>query len=224
MATTITTAAENEITIVLVDDHDLLRDALKNSLQANSRIKVIAEARNSEQCMAALARKIPDVVVLDLSLPGRSGGDVLVGLKQRYPGIKVLVLSAHQEDEYAIKLIRLGATGYVHKSASLDTLIASIEKVQNGGLVISDDLTKMMAKQAFGESESAPHESLSVREREVMVSLAKNRSVTTISKQLNLSVKTISTYRKRVLEKLDLVSNEEIASYARLNDLLEEHS
>lgn len=212
----------NEITVVLVDDHDLLRQALKNSLQTNSRIKVIAEARNSAECMAALSRRVPDVVVLDLSLPGRGGGDVLLGLKQRYPGIRVLVLSAHQEDEYAIKLIRSGATGYLHKSASLDVLIESIEKVYDGGMVISDELTRLMAKQAFGEGETAPHEALSVREREVMVLLASNHSVTNISKELDLSVKTISTYRKRILEKLGLVSNDEISSYARLNNMLEE--
>ncbi len=214
--------AENEIRVVLVDDHDILRDALKNSLQANANIKVIAEARNSAECWEALSRQVPDIVVLDLSLPGRGGGDVLLGLKQRYPEVKVLVLSAHQEDEYAIKLIRLGATGYLHKSASLDELIASIKKVNGGGLVISDELTRMMAKQAFGENETAPHEALSVREHEVMLMLARNRSVTSISKELNLSVKTISTYRKRVLDKLDLVSNDEIASYARLNNLLED--
>ncbi len=214
--------AGGEITVVLVDDHDILREALKNSLQAGSNIKVIAEARNSAECWEALSRHTPDVVVLDLSLPGRGGGDVLLGLKQRYPEIKVLVLSAHQEDEYAIKLIRLGATGYLHKSTSLDGLIAGIEKVNEGELVVSDDLMRMMTKQAFGESATALHEALSVREHEVMLMLARSRSVTGISKELNLSVKTISTYRKRILDKLDLASNEEIASYARLNNLLQE--
>lgn len=215
-------AAENLVSVVLVDDHDVLREALKNSLQAGGAIQVIAEARNSAECWEVLNKYTPDVLVLDLALPGRGGGDVLVSLKQRYPDIKVLVLSAHQEDEYAIKLIRLGASGYVHKSASLDELASAIERVYAGGIVISDDLTQLMARQAFGEGEAAPHDALSVREREVMLMLARNKSVTAISKELHLSVKTISTYRKRILEKLDLVSNEEIASYARLNNMLDE--
>jgi DNA-binding NarL/FixJ family response regulator len=183
-------------------------------LEITNQIEVVGQARNSSECPQILSETKPDVLVLDLSLPGRGGAEVLGQVLRRFPSIGVLILSSHPPDQFVARLIQQGASGYLHKSCSLDRVVRGILRVFDGRLVIDEDLAEIIARQSVANPGDLPHEKLSNRELQVMERMVAGATISEIGVEMSLSVKTISTYRKRVLDKLGIASNSEMVSYA----------
>jgi len=210
------------IKIAIVDDHQIVRAGFREMLGDAVQLRIVFEAATGEDALQALREQACDVMLLDLSLPGQSGLDVLRTVRQRHPDVRVLVLSGFPEDRYALAMIRNGAGGYICKDCECEELVKAIETVAAGRRYVSPRTAELLAEEMLGEGASEPHTALSEREMQVFLRLAEGASVSDIAATLNLSVKTISTYRTRLLEKLELASNAELASYAVRNGLLME--
>jgi len=206
----------------IVDDHQIVRAGFKEMLGDAVQLRIVFEAASGEEAVSALREHECDVMLLDLSLPGQSGMDVLRIVRQRFPDVSVLVLSGFPEERYALSMIRNGAGGYICKDCEREELIKAIQTVASKRRYVSARTAELLAEEMLGGGVSSPHESLSEREMQVFLRLAKGESVSDIADTLNLSVKTISTYRTRLLEKLELASNAELAAYAVRNGLLME--
>lgn len=206
--------------LAIVDDHKIVRAGFREMLSDELGIRVEFEAASGEEAMQKLRETPCDVLLLDLSLPGQSGVDVLRAVRQRYESLKVLVLSGFPEERYALPMIRNGANGYLCKDCERDELIKAIRTVAQGRRYVSARTAELMADDLAGAGNSQPHESLSERELQVFLRLAKGESVSSIAELLNLSVKTVSTYRSRLLEKIDVSSNAELAAYALRHGLM----
>ncbi|MCK4262659.1 MAG: response regulator transcription factor [Dehalococcoidia bacterium] len=202
------------IRVLIADDHAVVREGLKQILAGTPDMVVADEARSGQEVLEKVRKSGFDVVVLDISMPGGSGLDVLKGLRGAKPGLSVLVLSVHPEEQYAVRVMRAGASGYVTKDSAPDELIAAIRKVSQGRKYVSPSLAERLASDLAVDAEKPPHERLSDREYEVMCLIASGKSVTEIARQLTLSVKTISTYRSRVLKKTNMRSSAELTHYA----------
>ncbi|HSB78969.1 MAG TPA: response regulator transcription factor [Candidatus Methylomirabilis sp.] len=208
------------IRILIVDDHTVVRRGLKQILTEETDMSVVGEAHNAQE-MLALVRKLPcDVIVADISMPGRSGLDVLKELKQDRPKLPVLVLSMHPEDQYAVRALKLGASGYMTKESAPEELVKAIRKVVSGGRYVSPSLAEKLALDLAVDTDRSPHESLSEREHQVFTMIASGKTVKEIADELALSVKTISTYRTRILEKMAMKNNAELIHYAISNRLV----
>jgi DNA-binding NarL/FixJ family response regulator len=207
------------IRIMIADDHTIVRRGLKQILSDQGDMGVIAEAKAGVE-VVPLVRKISlDVLVLDISMPGRGGLEILKDVKEERPHLPVLVLSMHPEDQYAVRALRLGASGYLTKEAVPEELVKAIRKIAAGGRYITPSLAEKLAV-AVGTPGGRPvHESLSEREYQVMQMLAAGKSVSEIAEELSLSVKTISTYRSRLLEKMCMKTNADVIRYAIQNQL-----
>jgi two-component system, NarL family, invasion response regulator UvrY len=203
------------IRVLLVDDHTMFREGLKQILSKHSDIVVVAEAGSGEDALALIRTTTCDAVILDISLPGRSGWEILSDLRRECPALPVLILSMHPEDQYAVRMLRAGAAGYVGKDAAADELVVAIRKVAAGGRYISPAVAEQLAFSVGHAQSSLPHETLSNREFQVMCLLAGGKSIKTIAEELFLSEKTITTYRARILEKLQLQNNIELTHYVR---------
>lgn len=206
--------------IAIVDDHQIVRAGFREMLADELGFVFAFEAESGEEAMRCLRDKATDVLLLDLSLPGQSGIDVLRAARQRYPDLRILVLSGFPEERYAIAMIRNGADGYLCKDCSRDELVGAIRTVSQGRRYLSPRTAELLARQLTGEGEDAPHEKLSDRELQVFLRLARGESVSDIAESLHLSVKTVSTYRSRLLEKLTVASNAELAAYAIRHGLI----
>ena len=204
--------------VMLVDDHAVFRETLAAGFSALANILVVGEAGSTTECLHKLASQEVDVLVLDLSLPGRGGADLVSQVASRYPSVKVLILSAHPADQFIGRLIQQGASGYLHKSCSLKEVVDAILQVHEGKEVMPAELSALSIAQS---DDCLPHEGLSNREYQVMERLVAGAGVSEIAGEMNLSVKTISTYRKRLLDKLGVQSNSEIVSYAIRYGILE---
>ena len=207
--------------ILITDDHALIRIGLKQVLLAGFGNCVIGEAEDAAQTLDQIHHGNWDVALLDITLPGRSGLDVLRDIKMIRPTLPVLILSACSEDQFAVRVLKIGAAGFVRKECAAGELVNAIKKVMTGGKYITAAVAEKLAGGLTGELQKAPHESLSDREYEVMCLIAKGKTPTQISKILALSVKTVSTYRMRILEKLHLLTNAEMTYYAIKNGLVE---
>lgn len=179
----------------------------------------VSEASDGEQALASLASP-PDVMVLDLSMPGRSGIDLLAEIKHRCPKLPVLIMSLHGEEQFAVRALRAGAAGYLTKNAAPENLVNAVTKVAKGGRYVSETLAELLAADVGGQAVSAPHERLSDREFEVMCAIASGQTASAIAETMHLSVKTVSTYRARLLEKMGMTSNAELTRYAIANKLV----
>jgi two-component system invasion response regulator UvrY len=199
--------------ILLVDDHAVVRRGVRSILEDNMSGVQVAEAANADQALTALSEKF-DTVVLDLSMPGRDGFDLLAEIKHRYPKLPVLIMSLHSEEQFALRALRAGASGYLTKSTAPEQLVTAITKVLRGGRYISESLADRLAAGVGEPDTGSPHERLSDREFDVMRGIASGRSVSEIAAQMHLSVKTVSTYRTRLLEKMGMTSNAELTRYA----------
>ncbi len=208
--------------IAIVDDHAIVRAGFRELLGEEIDLTIAFEAASGEAALEALKAQGCDVVLLDLSLPGQNGVDVLRTIRQRYPQVGVLVLSGFPEERYALPMIRHGAHGYLCKDCERDDLLRAIHTVSQGRRYVSPRTAELLAGEMLDGVAGLPHESLSEREMQVFVRLANGATVSDIADKLNLSVKTISTYRARLLEKLGLGSNAELATYAMRNGLLME--
>ncbi|MCH7732853.1 MAG: response regulator transcription factor [Candidatus Marinimicrobia bacterium] len=211
------------INIFLVDDHAIIREGLKRIISKTDDIKIVGEATNSQEIISQAVKPDWDVdlVLLDITLPGRSGIDVLKQLKGLKPDLKFLVLSIHSEDQYALRVLRSGASGYMTKDSAPEQLIDAIRKIHSGGMYVSSTLAEKLAGYVGKSVDQPLHNSLSDREYQVMCMLASGKTVTEIANELTLSVKTISTNRSRVLEKMGMRTNAQLTYYAIQNKLIE---
>lgn len=199
----------------------MVRQGLKLILADHFQRAVFGEARNAQEAFARITREKWDVVVLDITLPGRSGLEVLKEMKRLRPKTPVLVLSMHPEDQFAVRLLKTGAAGYLTKESASEELVGAIEKVVSGGRYISPSLAERMASYLDMDVQKAPHERLSDREFLILRMIASGKAVSQIARELSLSVKTISTYRARLLEKMDLKNNAELTHYALQKGLVD---
>lgn len=205
--------------ILLVDDHVVVRRGVRAILEDNFPGVVVAEAGNGADALAALAETF-DAIVLDLSMPGRNGFDLLHEIKHRHPKLPVLIMSLHGEEQFAVRALRAGAAGYLTKSAAPEQLVTAIMKVIRGGKYVSETLAERLAAEVGGATAESPHERLSDREFDVMRGIASGSSVSEIAAQMHLSVKTVSTYRTRLLEKMGMSNNAELTRYALEHNLV----
>lgn len=207
--------------ILIVDDHVLIRCGLKQILQAEYGKNVTTgEAQNSKEAIAQITKGKWDVVILDINLPGRSGLLILEDIKALSPKLPVLVLTACSEEEFAVRVLKAGAAGFIPKESTHLELIQAIKTVLAGGKHVTNTAAQMLISQLHQKPTETPHEKLSAREYQVMSLLGQGRTPTEIAQELTLSVKTVSTYRTRILEKLNLTSNAQIIHYAVKNGLV----
>ena len=204
--------------VLLVDDHDVVRKGIRAILEDRFGAIDIREAAGGDEALEALAAPF-DAVVLDLSMPGRSGIDLLAEIKHRHPKLPVLIMSLHGEEQFAVRALRAGAAGYLTKSAASEQLVTAFERIVRGGRYISEAVAERLAAAAGGDA-GAPHDRLSDREFEVMRGIASGESVSEIADRIHLSVKTVSTYRARLLDKMGMSSNAELTRYAIQNGLV----
>jgi two-component system invasion response regulator UvrY len=203
------------ISVIVVDDHPLVRRGLRETLAAEGDIRVVAEASAAEEVMATLGSHRCDVLLLDLSLPGRSGLDILRDIRREFPRVAVLVVTTHDALQYAVRSLRAGAGGYIRKSAGPEEVVAAVREVYRTGRYISSEVASALADFALvGASEAPAHHQLSDREHDVLRRLVAGKTVSEIAADLSLSVKTVSTYRTRVMEKLGLRTTADLMRYA----------
>jgi len=203
------------IKVVVVDDHAVVREGLKRIISESSGMAVTGEAGDGHEALKIIHNDPCDVVLLDISMPNKNGLDLLKELHAESPRLPVLVLSMHSEDQYAVRVLRAGAAGYLTKESAPAKLVHAIRKVVRGGKYVSASLAEKLVFNLDGESiEKPPHEILSDREYQVLCLIGSGKTVTEIANELMLSVKTISTYRVRILEKLKLKNNAELTRYA----------
>ena len=206
--------------ILLVDDHAVVRGGLQRLLAEHHPAAEFVQASTAAEGLAHVTREAWTLVVLDLSMPGRGGLDVLKEMRDVRPGLPVLVMTMHAEEQYALRAFRAGAAGYVTKGSAEEELVVAVEKILGGGKYVSAPLAEVLAG-ALGGLAARPHEELSDREFQVLRMIGAGRSVKQIGIDLHLSEKTISTYRTRMLEKLKLETTAELVRYAIVNDLVD---
>jgi len=201
------------IRVIVVDDHALVRRGLRETLAADGGVAVVAECGRAEEVLPLLVAHPCDVLLLDISLPGRGGVEVLADVRREFPHVRVIIVSTYEPVQYAVRCFRAGARGYVAKSAAVDEVVAAVGSVMRTGRYISDDVAAALADFAV-VGESSPHHALSNREFEVFRQLAAGRTVSEIADDLSLSVKTVSTYRTRLLQKIGAHSTADLLRYA----------
>ncbi len=209
------------IKILIADDHPVVRKGLKEIIEITPDMMVGDEASNGQEALEKVRKDDFDVVLLDISMPGRSGLEILKELKSEKPELSVLILSMHPEEQYAVRVLKAGASGYLTKESAPEELIAAIKKASKGRKYVSSSLAEKLALYLEIDNERPLHENLSDREYEVMRMIASGKTITEIAGKLFLSVKTISTYRSRILEKMGMKSNAELTHYALKNRLVE---
>jgi two-component system invasion response regulator UvrY len=209
------------IRVLIADDHAILRRGLEEILVRELEGAVCGEAENAQQVFAQVQNHSWDLVILDLSMPGRSGLDVLRDLKRTRPKVPVLMLSMHPEDQYGKRVLRAGASGYMNKESAPEELIKAIRKVLAGGRYVSAALAEKLALDLFAESEQPLHERLSDRELEVLRMIGSGKTISQIAEELHLSVTTVSTYRARILEKMNMTTTAELMHYAFRSQLVD---
>lgn len=209
------------IKVLIADDHAIVRQGLKKILAEQSDIEVVGEAPTAEDIVRLVRTQRCDVLLLDVTMPGKSGLDVMRDLKMVAPKMHILVLSMHPEAQFAVRVLRAGGSGYLTKESASDELVKAIRKVAFGGKYVSAALGEWLATLSEAEIDLPPHERLSEREFQIMRMISQGSSVSEIALQLSLSIKTISTYRTRVLDKMNLKSNVELARYAIEHHLID---
>ena len=206
--------------ILVADDHAVVREGGKQSLADVSDMVVKGEAKDGPETLETAMRNDYDVILLDISMPGRNGLEILKEIKARLPKIPVLILSMHPEEQYAVRALRAGAAGYLTKASAPQELIGAIRKASRGGKYVTASLAEKLAFELDADTEKPPHETLSNREYQVMLMLASGKTVGEIAEELCLSAKTISTYRTRIMEKMGMKKNAELTLYAVKNNLV----
>jgi len=207
--------------LLMVDDHEVVRAGMKQILADCMDLEVVAEAESGSEALALLRSHQFDGVLLDISMPDRSGVDVLRQIRAEYPELPILILSMHAEEQYAINVLKAGAQGYLNKTSTPDEMRTAIRTVVAGRKYMSPALAQHFAHAFISEEQTALHEQLSPREFEVFCKLAAGQSVSVIAAELFLSVKTVSTHRSRILQKMNFKSNADLTYYAIKNHLIE---
>jgi len=206
--------------IAIVDDHPLVRAGLRQFLSEHVDLRVVAECASAREAMDVVRQELADVLLLDISMPDVSGVDALQSIKARAPQLPVLILSSFAEEHYALTLLRQGAWGYLGKDCDPDEIVRAIRTVALGRRYITPAVAERMAEQMISATPKAEHELLSEREFQVFLRLAKGETLGRMADSMALSVKTVSTYRTRVMEKMALVSNSDLTYYALKNGLI----
>jgi two-component system invasion response regulator UvrY len=201
------------IHILVADDHAVIREGLRRILEEHADLKVVAEAGTGDELMAALTVSSVDVLVLDISMPGPGVFALLERLRAEHPRLRCVVLTVHPADQYAVRVLRAGAAGFLTKEQSPDLLVDAIRKAYQGGVYVSPSLAEHLAANVASRHAGEPHEGLSDRELEVLVRIAGGQSIKAISADLSLSPKTVSTYHSRIRKKLALRSDAELTRY-----------
>ncbi len=202
------------IKILIADDHPIVREGLRQIIEVATDMVVTDEARNGEEVLERIKENDFDVVILDISMPGRSGLDILKEVRKERPELSVLILSIHPEEQYGVRLLKAGASGYLTKESAPEELVNAIRIISQGRKYITSSLAERLALKLGDDFEGPLHENLSDREYEVMYMIAKGMTIKEIAEKLFLSVKTISTYRYRILGKMRMKSNAELIRYA----------
>jgi DNA-binding NarL/FixJ family response regulator len=208
------------IKILIADDHAIIRRGLTQIVSGEPDMEVVGEAENAQEALDFCRREHCDVVVLDINMPGRSGLDVLKEVRQERPRLPVLVLSVHPEEQYGVRVLKAGAAGYLTKESAPEQLVQAIRRVYRGGKYVSESLAEKLVFELGNDGDQPPHSALSDREYEVMLMIASGKTVGEIAGVLSLSVKTISTYRSRILTKMNRKNNAELTYYVIQNRLL----
>jgi DNA-binding NarL/FixJ family response regulator len=208
------------IRVAIADDHPIVRQGLRRIASEGARIVVTGEAATARELFRLVAGTPVDVVLLDVSMPGSAFVETVHVLREKFPGVRLLVLSVHPEDQWALRALRAGASGYLTKDHSPEQLVDAIHRVARGGKYISEALAGKLAGLVDVGTHPFPHEQLSDREFEVLCSLGRGVTVKDVAAQMNLSAKTVSTYRARLLEKMGLSTNAELVRYVVEQDLM----
>jgi DNA-binding NarL/FixJ family response regulator len=209
------------IRLLIADDHPIVRAGLRRIAEEDRNFSVTAEAANGDEALAALGKVAVDVVLLDISMPGLPFTDTLHRMRELHPSVRVLVLSTHPEDQWAVRALRAGASGYLTKDHSPEQLLEAVRRVHRGGRYISPALAEKLAARLGPDIAAAPHELLSDREFEVLRRLGTGRSVKEVAAELDLSPKTVSTYRARLMEKMRFTSTSDLVRYAAQHGLIQ---
>lgn len=209
------------IRVIVIDDHAIVRRGLRQILAETSDIELTAEAGSAADALTLVREKRFDVAILDLSLGGGSGLELLAELRRERPTLPVLILTVHPEDQYAVRAIKAGAAGFLNKESAPEKLIDAVRKVAAGGRWVSAELAETLASMLAGASTGPIHERLSDREFEILKALASGKTVSQIAQFLALSVKTVSTHRTRILRKMEMQTNAELMHYAVRNGLVQ---
>lgn len=211
----------DKIKVIIVDDHSIVRAGLVKILKDEPDIEVIAEADGYESLFSFLKMNEPDIVLLDISMNGKNGLEILKEIKLKYPRVKPLMLSMYPGELYAVRTIRLGAVGYITKESATDQLVQAIRQVHITGKYITPSLAEWLVDSLEVIGSKPPHEKLSNRELQVMSLIAGGKKIKEIAEELSLSPATVATYRARILEKMNLKSNVELVTYALRNHLVD---
>jgi DNA-binding NarL/FixJ family response regulator len=209
------------ITILIADDHPMVREGLKKTLSEEPDIRILGEARNAQETRALVAEHDADVLVLDISMPGTSGLSLLQDVLRLKKDLRVLILSMHPEERFAIRALKEGAAGYLTKESAPEELAQAIRKITTGRRYISPTLAEKLVEELQSDNAALPHELLSEREYEIFLMIAGGKTVSAIAEELSLSVATVSTHRRRILEKMGLSTNADIVQYAYANKLMQ---
>jgi two-component system, NarL family, invasion response regulator UvrY len=207
--------------ILIADDHAIIREGLKQILIGINDIEIIDETSNGKEVLTKVRSEFYDIVVLDISMPDMNGLDILKQLKTEQPDLHVLILSIHPEDQYALRVLKAGASGYLTKTSAPEELVKAIVKISAGGKYISESLADLLSENLEGKKLNLPHESLSDREYEVMCLIASGKTSDEIAKKLFISSNTVRTYRTRILEKMNMSDNSQIITYCIKNNLID---
>jgi two-component system invasion response regulator UvrY len=211
------------IRVIIADDHPVVRQGLTRILAEETDMVLAGEAATGQELLDKIGKTECDVVLLDISMPGRGGLDILTELRRHYPKIPVLVLSVYPEDQFGLRVLKSGAAGYMNKEAASDQLVNAIRKVCSGGKYVSPSLAEMMAADLSADRQLPRHETLSHREYQVMSLIASGKTVSEIARELCLSQKTISTHRARILEKMHMKTNAQLTYYAIQANLIDQY-
>jgi two-component system invasion response regulator UvrY len=211
----------DKIKILIADDHAIVREGLKQIVAEEKDILVAGEAENSGKLMELLEKEKWNLIVLDINMPGKSGLEALKDIKRLYPDLPVLILSMFSEDQYGIRAIKAGASGYLKKVSAPTELVAAIRKIISGGKYINQSLAEKLAENIESTRKELLHEKLSDREYQIMCNIALGKSAEEIAEELSISINTVYSYRNRILEKMAMRSNVELTQYAVQNKLIE---
>lgn len=209
------------VRILIADDHAIVREGLKQIVSEESDMTVAGEAENAARLMNLLQEKKFSIVVLDINMPGKSGLEALKDIKQLYPELPVLVLSMFSEDQYGLRALKAGASGYLKKVSAPTELVTAIRKIISGGKYINQSLAEKLADNFGSPKKDLPHEKLSDREYQIMCNIALGKTAEEIAQDLSISINTVYTYRTRIFEKMSMRSNVELTQYVLQNKLIE---
>ena len=207
--------------ILIVDDHPIVRKGLRSTLEEHSDLIVVDEARDGEEAITKARLTLPDVILLDLSMPGKGGFEVLRLLHAEMPQVRILILSTYPEKQYAVRCLRNGAVGYLTKESASEELVTAVRRVVQGRRYVSASLAEILASEVKTEDTRMPHEQLSDREFEVLCLIGRGRTVSEIAGILSLSLPTINTYRSRILDKMSLKTTAQLIHYVIENRLID---